>query len=181
MYDICQAFLQSVKIRCAPTHQDASRFISTWLQSDKTLLFRRMTIEKFSLWAKDKVTTTYVASGWIAVQRLFRNIGWSKVGPSRNGNHGVFPLFCPNPGTPLCKILCLVMKNHSCQKREIGFSGSFPSSTMGRFSIDIQQRNPYAQILKKGILAIKSDKSNKSIQIEKGGITRWNLPDLPFC
>jgi hypothetical protein len=43
---------------------------------------------------------------------------------------------------------------------------------MGRFSVDIQQGNPYAQIFKNGILAIKSDKSNKSIQIEKGGITR---------
>jgi hypothetical protein len=27
-----------------------------------------MTIEKFPLWVKEKVTTTYVASGWIAVQ-----------------------------------------------------------------------------------------------------------------
>jgi len=41
---------------------------------DKTLLFRGRTIEKFPLCVKEKVTTTYVASGWIAVQRFFRNM-----------------------------------------------------------------------------------------------------------
>jgi hypothetical protein len=65
------------------------------------LLFRGKTIEKLSLCVKDKVTTTYVASGRIAVKRFFWNIGWSKIGPSRNGNHGKFSSFGPNPGTPL--------------------------------------------------------------------------------
>jgi hypothetical protein len=37
---------------------------------------------------QEKVTTTYVAFGWTTVQRFFWNIGWSKIGPSRNGNHG---------------------------------------------------------------------------------------------
>jgi hypothetical protein len=39
-----------------------------------------------------------VASGRIAVQRFFWNIGWSKIGPSRNGNHGKFKSFRPNLG-----------------------------------------------------------------------------------
>jgi len=60
-----------------------------------------MTIEKFPLCVKEKVTTTYVASGRIAVQRFFWNRGWSKIGPSRNGNHGKFMSFGPNTGTPL--------------------------------------------------------------------------------
>jgi len=51
-------------------------------KSDKTLLFRGMTIEKFPLWFKEKATTTYVISGWIAVQRFFWNIGWNKIEPS---------------------------------------------------------------------------------------------------
>jgi hypothetical protein len=33
------------------------------------------TIAKFPLWIKEKVTTTYVASGWIAVLRFFGDIG----------------------------------------------------------------------------------------------------------
>jgi len=32
-----------------------------------------MTIEKFPLWFKEKVTTTYVAAGWIALQRFLWN------------------------------------------------------------------------------------------------------------
>jgi hypothetical protein len=31
-----------------------------------------------------------VASERIAVQRFFWNIGWSKIGPSRNGNYEVY-------------------------------------------------------------------------------------------
>jgi hypothetical protein len=49
------------------------------------LLFRGIIIEKFPLWVKGKLTTTYGASGWIAVQRFFWNIGWSKIGLSRDG------------------------------------------------------------------------------------------------
>jgi hypothetical protein len=41
------------------------------------LLFRERAIEKFPLWVKEKVTTTYVALGWIAVQRFFRNTDWN--------------------------------------------------------------------------------------------------------
>jgi hypothetical protein len=35
------------------------------------------------------------------VQRFFCNIGWSKIGPSRNENNGNFTSFGLNPGTPL--------------------------------------------------------------------------------
>ena len=42
------------------------------------------TIEKFPLSVKEIVTTTYMASGWIAVQRLFRNMGWDIRGISNN-------------------------------------------------------------------------------------------------
>jgi len=59
------------------------------------------TIEKFHLWVKEKVTTTYVASGWIAVQRFFRNMGWNMTGPSRAGIYWKLTLFWPNPDTPL--------------------------------------------------------------------------------
>ena len=48
--------------------------------------FPSRTLEKLSLWVKGKLTTTYVASGWIAVQRFFRNKGWGKIGLSSNGN-----------------------------------------------------------------------------------------------
>jgi hypothetical protein len=35
------------------------------------LFFGGRTIEKFHIWVKEKVTTTYVASGWIVVQMFF--------------------------------------------------------------------------------------------------------------
>jgi hypothetical protein len=35
------------------------------------LLFGGRAIEKFPLWVKEKVNTTYVASGWIVVQMFF--------------------------------------------------------------------------------------------------------------
>ena len=110
---------------------------------DKTLLFRERNIEKFPLWGKEKGTTTYVASGRIAVQRFFWNIGWSKIGPSRNGNHGKFTSFGPNPaclcmsarrqGTPLLyRSHGWSWRNHPRQKRDlreayasIGYSGSW--------------------------------------------------------
>ena len=68
---------------------------------NKMLLFRGKTVEKFHLWVKEKVTTTYVASGWIAVQRFFRNMGWNMIGPSRAGIYWKLTLFWPNPDTPL--------------------------------------------------------------------------------
>lgn len=45
-------------------------------------------------------TTTYVVSGLIAVLRLFRNIGLSKIGPSRNGNYWKLRSFGIDSGTP---------------------------------------------------------------------------------
>jgi hypothetical protein len=41
----------------------------------KTLLFMGRSIEKLILWVKEKGSTTYVASSWIALQRFFRNTG----------------------------------------------------------------------------------------------------------
>jgi len=38
-----------------------------------------------------------VASGWMAVQRFSWNMGWSKIGLSKNGNYGKFMLFGPIP------------------------------------------------------------------------------------
>jgi len=37
-----------------------------------------------------------MASGWIAVQRFFWNVGWSTIGLSRNGNYEIFTSFRPN-------------------------------------------------------------------------------------
>ena len=59
-------------IEASPESPSAKKLASMIV--DKTLLFRGMTIEKFPLCVKEKVTTTYVASGWIAVQRFFRNM-----------------------------------------------------------------------------------------------------------
>jgi hypothetical protein len=42
---------------------------------DKNLLFQGRTIEKYPMWVKEKETTIYVVSGWIAVPRVFRNTG----------------------------------------------------------------------------------------------------------
>jgi hypothetical protein len=42
---------------------------------DKTLLLMGRSIEKSLLWVKEKGSTTYVASDWIAGQRFFRNMG----------------------------------------------------------------------------------------------------------
>ena len=67
---------------------------------DKKLLFRCLSIEKFPLWVKDKETTTYVASGWIVVQRFFRNMGWNMTGPSKDGIYWKLTLVGPNPDTP---------------------------------------------------------------------------------
>ena len=36
---------------------------------------------------KEKETTISVGSGWIAVLRLFRDIGWDKLGTSSGGNY----------------------------------------------------------------------------------------------
>ena len=38
-----------------------------------------------------KGTTTYVLSGWIGVLRLFRNISWSKIKPSRIDEYLNYP------------------------------------------------------------------------------------------
>ena len=69
---------------------------------DKTLLFPGRTIEKFPLCVKEKGTTTYVVSGWIGVLRFFRNMGLSKIGPSRSENIWKLTSFGPNPDTSLC-------------------------------------------------------------------------------
>jgi hypothetical protein len=53
-----------------------------WLL-DKSLFFRGKLIEESAFRVKDKGTTIYVASGWTAVQRVFWNLGRSKIGPSR--------------------------------------------------------------------------------------------------
>jgi len=47
------------------------------------LFFRGKLIEESALRVKDKETTIYIASAWIAVQRVFWNLGRSKIGPSR--------------------------------------------------------------------------------------------------
>jgi hypothetical protein len=58
-------------------------------------------IEKFPLCVKEKGTTTYVVLRWNGVLRFFRNMGWSKIGPSRSVTIWKFTSFGPNPGTPL--------------------------------------------------------------------------------
>jgi hypothetical protein len=59
-------------------------------------------IEKFPLCVKEKGTTTYVVLPWNGVLRFFRNMGWSKIGPSRSGNIWKLTSFGPNPDTLLC-------------------------------------------------------------------------------
>ena len=71
-------------------------------KSDKKALFQELTIEKFPSCVKEKGTTTYVVLLWIGVLRFFRNMGWSKIGPSGNGNIWKLTSFGSNPDTPLC-------------------------------------------------------------------------------
>jgi hypothetical protein len=37
----------------------------------------------------------FMGNTWIAVLRFFWNIGWSKIGPSRNGDYRKFTSFGP--------------------------------------------------------------------------------------
>jgi len=54
---------------------------------DKNLLFQRETVPRCHLGVKEKETTIWVGSGWIAVLRLFRNVGWDKMWASSGGSY----------------------------------------------------------------------------------------------
>ena len=59
---------------------------------------------------KEKETTIKVGSGWIAVLRLFMDIGWDKLGASNYGNYWKLAAFRRNPDKPLYEIPWPVVK-----------------------------------------------------------------------
>ena len=57
------------------------------------MLVQGRTIEKYAMWVKIKEATTSAASGWVVVQRFFRNTGWNIIGLSRAGTYWKLTLF----------------------------------------------------------------------------------------
>jgi hypothetical protein len=75
------------------------RYLGQHIVFDRNLLFQDGTVPKCHLGVKEK--NHKVVSGWIAVLRLFRDIGRDKLGASSGGNYRKLTVFRRNPDKPL--------------------------------------------------------------------------------